>query len=72
MFQPYISDHDFTSSIIGVDNFGYNLYVCDLRKQQNFTASQQIKLEFKFDRVVPSDVIGYALVLAKEISVFEL
>ena len=42
MLQLYITDDDFRSSIAGVVEVGYNLYVFDIRFQQNFPASQQI------------------------------
>ena len=60
--QPYKSDHDFRSSNARADDVGYNLYVFDIRYQQIFTASQPIKVEFKFVGVVSNDINGYALV----------
>ena len=39
----------------------------NIRHQQNFTASQPIKLEFKFDGVVPNDRNGYSLVLTNKL-----
>ena len=56
ILQPYISHDDFRSSNVRVDDVGYNLYVFDVRYQQDFTASQPIKVEFKFDGVVPNDL----------------
>ena len=38
-----------------------------MRYQQNFTASQPIKVEFKCDGVVPIDISGYALVLKNKL-----
>ena len=67
ILEPYVSDDDFRSWNAGVVELGCNLYVFDIRYQQNFTASQPIKVEFKFDGVVPNDVIGYALVLRKKL-----
>ena len=67
ILQPYISDDDFRSSNVRVDDVGYNLYVFDIRYQKNFTASQPIKVEFKFDGVVPNDINGYALVLTNKL-----
>ena len=61
ILQTYISDHDFRSSTVRADDVGYKIYVFDLTFQQKFTASQPIKVEFKFDGVVPNDVYGYAL-----------
>ena len=42
-FQQYISEHDFRSSNDG-NNFGYNIYVFDIRYQKNFQSSQPKKL----------------------------
>ena len=67
ILQPYISADDFRSSNVAVNDVGYNLYIFDLRYQKNYTASQPIKVEFKFDGVVPNDVNGYALVLTKKL-----
>ena len=64
ILQPYISDHDFKSSNNNND-IGYNFYVFDIRYQKNFENSQPIKVEFKFDGVVPAGIYGYALVLTK-------
>ena len=59
--QPYISDNDLCSSIDG-DNIGYDLYVFDIRYQKNQESALPIKVEFKFNGVVPAGVYGYALV----------
>ena len=67
ILQPHISEEDFRTSNVGADDVGYNLYVFDIRYQKNYTASQPIKVEFKFDKVVPNNVNGYALVLTKKI-----
>ena len=61
MLQPYISDHDFRSFSEGND-VGYNLLIIDKRDQKKITAFQSIKVEFKFDGVVPSNIIAYDLV----------
>ena len=61
LLQPYISDADFRSSN-NDNNIGYNIYVFDIRYQKNFESSQPIKVEFKFDGVVPAGIYGYALV----------
>ena len=66
MLQPYISNDDFRSYKVRADDVGYNLYVSDIRYQRNFTASQPIKVECKFDGVVANDLNGYALVLASK------
>ena len=65
--QPYISDNAFRPSNIRFDDIGYNLYVFDIRYQQNFTASQPIKVEFKIDGVVPYDINGYVFVLTNKL-----
>ena len=67
MLQPYISHHDFRSSNVRVADVVYNLNVFDIPYQQNFTASQPIKVELIFDGVVLNDVNGYALVLTKKV-----
>ena len=66
ILQPYISEHDFRSSNDG-NNIGYNIYAFDIRYQKNFESSQPIKVEFKFDGVVPAGIYGYALVLTKRL-----
>ena len=65
ILQPYISDRDFRSSNNNND-IGYNLYVFDIRYQKNFENSQPIKVEFKFDGVIPAGIYGYALVLTNK------
>ena len=66
-FIQYISDDDFRSSNVSFVRIGYNLFVLDVRIQQNFTASQSIKVEFKYHGVAPNDINGYALVLTKRL-----
>ena len=66
LLQPYLSDDDFRSSNNG-DNIGYNIYVFDIRYQKKFESSQPIKVEFKFDGVVPAGIYGYALVLTNKL-----
>ena len=67
ILQPYISQEDFRTSNVVASDVGYNLYVFDIRYQKNYTASQPIKVEFKFDGVVPNNVNGYALVLTNKL-----
>ena len=66
LLQQYISEHDFRSSNDG-NNIGYNIYAFDIRYQKNFESSQPIKVEFKFDGVVPAGIYGYALVLTNKL-----
>ena len=66
LLQPYISDADFRSNNDG-DNIGYNIYAFDIRYQKNFESSQPIKVEFKFDGVIPAGIYGYALVLTNKL-----
>ena len=69
ILQPYISDHDFRSSNNNND-IGYNSFAFDIRYQKKFENSQSIKVEFKFDGLVPAGIYGYALVLTnKKISI---
>ena len=67
ILQSYIFEDDFRSSNISADDVGYNLYVFHTRYQKNSTSSQPIKVEFKFDGIVPNDVNGYALVLTNKL-----
>ena len=66
LLQPYISDADFRSPNSNND-VGYNIYTFDIRYQKNFESSQPIKVEFKFDGVVPAGIYGYALVLTNKL-----
>ena len=66
LLQPYLSDHDFRSSNDGA-NIGYNIYAFDIRYQKDFQSSQPIKVEFKFDGVVPAGIYCYALVLTNKL-----
>ena len=67
ILQPYISEEDFRTSNVRAADVGYDLYVFDIRYQKNYTASQPIKVEFKFDGVVPNNVDGYTLVLTNKL-----
>ena len=67
ILQPYFSEEDFRTSNVRAADVGYNLYVFDMRYQKNFTNSQPIKVEFKFEGVVPNDIKGYALVLTNKL-----
>ena len=40
----YISEEDFRTSNVRAADVGYNLYVFDIRYQNNYTASQPIKI----------------------------
>ena len=66
MLQPYISEDDFRSSNDG-DNIGYNIHVFDIRYQKNYESGQSVKVEFKFDGVIPAGICGYALVLTNKL-----
>ena len=66
ILQPYISEHDFRSSN-GVNDISCNIYAFHIRYQKNFESSQPIKVEFKFDGVVPAGIYGYALVLTNKL-----
>ena len=66
ILQPYVSEDDFRSSN-DANNIGYNIYAFDIRYQKNFQSSQPIKVEFKFDGVVPAGIYGYDLVLTNRI-----
>ena len=66
ILQPYISEDDYRSSNDG-DNIGYNVHVFDIRYQKNFETGQSVKVEFKFDKVIPAGIYGYALVLTNKL-----
>ena len=67
ILQRYISEGDFRTPNVRAADVGYYLYIFDKRYQKNYTASQPIKVEFKFDGVVPNNVNGYALVLTNKL-----
>ena len=67
ILQPYISEEDFRTSNVRAADVGYKLYVFDLRYQINYTVSQPIKVEYKFDGLIPNIVNGYALVLTNKL-----
>ena len=67
ILQPYISDDKFRTSNVRADDVGYNLYLFDIRYQKNFTNSQPIHVEFKFDGIVTNDINRYALVLTNKL-----
>ena len=62
LLQQYISEHDFRWSNDDND-IGYNIYAFDIRYQIDIENSQPIKVELKFDGVVPAGTYGYAFVL---------
>ena len=55
IFQPYISDNDFRSSIFGND-IGYKLCVFDIRYQKNLESAQPIKIEIKISENIPAEI----------------
>ena len=67
ILQPYISDHDCRSSNLRADHVGHNLYVSDIKCQQNLTPSQPIEVESKIHGVSPSDINSYALMLTNNL-----
>ena len=67
ILQPYISEADFRTSKVAANDIGCSLYVFDVSYQKKYTNSQPIKVEFKFERVVPIDINGYALVLTNKL-----
>ena len=66
ILQPYISEHDFSSSNDDND-IAYNIYASDIGYQKHFESSQPKKVEYKFDGVVPVGIYGYALVLTNRL-----
>ena len=67
ILQANIAEEDFRTSNVKAADVGYDLYVFDIRHQKNYTASQPIKVKFKFNGFIPNDVNGYALVLTNEL-----
>ena len=65
ILQPYISEDDFRSSNDGDD--GYNIHCFDIRYQKTYESGQSVKVEFKFDNVIPAGIYGYALVLTNRL-----
>ena len=65
ILQPYISDNDFRL-FIDDDDIGYNLYVFEMRYQKNLESAHPMKVEIKFDEVVPAGIYGYSLVLTNK------
>ena len=65
LLHSYKSENDYGSSNNG-NNIDYNFYVFDIRYQKNFESSQPMKVEFKFDGVIPAGIYGYALVLTNK------
>ena len=66
VLQPYISQDDYRSSNEG-DNIGYNIHCFDIPYQKIYESGQSVKVEFKFDRVIPAGIYGYALVLTNRL-----
>ena len=62
ILQPYITEDDFRSSNDG-NIISYNIHVFDIRYQKNSESGQSVKVEFKFDGVIPAGIYGYVLVL---------
>ena len=58
---------NFRSSIVGADDICYNIHIFVVTNQQNSTASQPAKAEFKFDGVVPNDMNVHAFVLTSNL-----
>ena len=61
-----ISEDVFRTSNDG-NNIDYILYDFDIRYQKNFESSQPIKVEIKFDGIIPAGINGYALVLTNKL-----
>ena len=70
ILQTQITQRDFvTSNKNPDDNPGCNLYVFDIRHQQDYSSSQPIKVRFVFRPTVPAatKIIGYALQLTNKL-----
>ena len=65
LLQPFISEDDFRSST-DENGIGYKIHAFDIRCQKNFERAQPVKVEFKFNGVIPGGIHGYALVLTNK------
>ena len=66
ILRPYISDHDFGTSINGND-IGCNLYDFHIRDQKNLESAQPKKVEINLSENIPAGIHGYALVLTNKL-----
>ena len=66
ILQPYISEDDFRSSNDG-DKIGFNIHCFDTCYQKSYESGPSVKVEFKFDGVIPAGIYGYALVLTNKL-----
>ena len=66
ILQPYITEDDFRSSNDGV-NIAYKKHDFDIRYQKNFERGQSVKVELKFDGVVPAGIYSRALILTNRL-----
>ena len=64
--QPYVLLDKFWSSNARTDEVEYNSFILDISYQQNLSASQPVKVEYKFDGLVPKDINGYGSVLTNQ------
>ena len=55
ILQPYISENDYRSSNDG-NNIGYIIHVFDIRYQKIYESGQSVKVEFKFDGIIPAGI----------------
>ena len=63
--QPYISDNDVRSSN-NANDFGYKLYVSDIRYKKQLASAQPINVYFNFSENLPAGFFNYALVLTNK------
>ena len=49
------------------DEIGYKTHAYHKIYLKNFESAQSIKVEFKFDGVIPAGIYGYALVLTNKL-----
>ena len=66
ILQPYTSEDEFSSSNDSY-NVGCQIYIFNIRYQKTFEKAQPIKVEFKFDGVIPAGLYGYSLVLTNKL-----
>ena len=66
ILQPYITEDDFRSSNDG-DDIVYSIHSFDTRYQKSFESDESVKVEFKYDGVVPAGIYGNALILTNRL-----
>ena len=67
ILQPCISEDDFGSSN-EANIFGFLIHAFDIRYQKKFENAQPVKVEIKFDGVIPAGIYGHSLVMTNRLA----